>query len=276
MNCCKIKIIKMKTGFVLSLFTLFIVMACNMVTEKNKETNSPDISKAAERDDLSKDTIYNSKNLIIVRLSAHTYQHISFLNTNDFGRVSCNGMLVLKDNRAIVFDTPADDESSEELIKYVNQNLKSTIIAIIPTHFHDDCVGGMQAFNKHKIQSYASNKTIQFLKNKGNKYASLMKGFEDSLTLNVGKEKVIAQYFGEGHTKDNIIGYFPADSSMFGGCLIQELDATKGNLEDANTIEWPFTVLKLKRGFPNTTIIIPGHGKSGGKELLDYTETLFK
>lgn len=251
-------------------------MACNAITQKHKETNTSKILKSDVRNDLSRDTIYKSINLILVRLSDHTYQHISFLNTNDFGRVECNGMLVINDSQSIIFDTPADDESSEELINYVTQNLKSKIIAVIPTHFHEDCVGGISTFNKHKIQSYASNLTIQLLKKKGDKHANLMNGFDDSLTLSLGNKKVIAKYFGEGHTKDNIVGYFPTDNVMFGGCLIKELGAKKGNLEDANIKEWSFTVLKLKEGFPKAKIIIPGHGKSGGTELLDYTETLFK
>lgn len=63
---------------------------------------------------------------------------------------------------------------------------------------------------------------------------------------------------------------------MFGGCLIKELDATKGFLGDANVSEWSNTVEKVKHQFPNVQIVIPGHGKIGGKDLLDYTIKLFK
>ncbi len=94
--------------------------------------------------------------------------------------------------------------------------------------------------------------------------------------MNVGDKKVYAEYFGEGRTKDNIIGYFPEDNAMFGGCLIKELDAKKGNLEDANIKEWPETVRKLKQKYPQTKIVIPGHGKPGGTELFDYTINLFE
>lgn len=220
--------------------------------------------------------IYKTGNLTIRRLSKHVYQHTSFLNTEDFGRVACNGMLVVNENQAVIFDTPADNESSGELINYVTRNLKSKITAIIPTHFHEDCVAGLEKFNEYHIPSYGSNKTIKLLKNKGNKYAALIKGFDDSLTLNIGDKKLYAEYFGEGHTKDNIIGYFPVDNAIFGGCLIKELGANKGNLGDANIKEWPQAVQKLKQKYPQANIVIPGHGKSGGTELFDYTIKLFK
>ncbi|MDZ7613831.1 MAG: hypothetical protein U5K51_09100 [Flavobacteriaceae bacterium] len=49
--------------------------------------------------------------------------------------------------------------------------------------------------------------------------------FNESLTLSIGNKKVNAEYFGEGHTKDNIVGYFPNENAVFGGCLIKEVGA---------------------------------------------------
>ena len=268
--------IRTKFWFSLSIFMVFSVTACNAIIEKIEETNTSKIAKSDESNDLINDTIYKSNNLKIVKLSDHTYQHISYLNTDDFGRVGCNGMIVINENQSIIFDTPTDDESSEELINYVTNNLKSKIMAIIPTHFHNDCVGGIAVFDKHQIQAYTSNLTIQLLKKENNKSADGMKGFDDSLSLPLGDKKVIAKYLGEGHTKDNIVGYFPAENVLFGGCLIKEEGAGKGYLGDANIKEWPSTVSKVKNQFPDVKIVIPGHGESGGINLLNYTEALFK
>ena len=257
-------------------FLLFFMMSCNDNKNKNEKENTSKISASTQRAEFRKDTIFKTENLILVRLTPHVFQHVSFLNTNDFGRVECNGMVVLNDSQAIIFDTPTNDTSSEELINFLTQKLKSKIIAVIPTHFHDDCVGGMQTFKLYQIPAYASSKTIKLLKENGNKYADYFKGFNDSLELNVGDKSVIAKYFGEGHTKDNITGYFPADKALFGGCLIKELNANKGFLGDANVAAWPSTVANLKQAYPIAKIVIPGHGKPGGLELLDYTEKLFQ
>ena len=219
--------------------------------------------------------VYETEHLIIHRLSNHIFEHQSFLTTNDFGKVKCNGMIVVNNNEAIIFDTPADNKSSQELIDYARK-AKWDIKAIIPTHFHEDCVAGLETFEKNGISGYASNQTIKQLKNKGKKHIEILKGFDNTLTLELGNEKVYALYFGEGHTTDNVVGYFPGDKAVFGGCLIKEAGASKGNLEDANLAAWPATVRKVKQAYPDVQIIIPGHGKSGGTELFDYTIKLFE
>jgi len=92
----------------------------------------------------------------------------------------------------------------------------------------------------------------------------------------VGNKKVYAKFFGEGHTADNIIGYYPNDEILFGGCLIKQLGAKKGNLADANTSKWSKTVQKVKIKYPQIKTVIPGHGEPGGIDLFDYTIRLFE
>lgn len=220
--------------------------------------------------------VYKTDELIIKQLSEHIFLHTSFLQTQDYGNVPCNGMIVINKNEAVIFDSPSTDKSSEELVKFLKNDLKTTIKALIPTHFHEDCVGGLEIFNQYNIPSYASTKTITFLDKKGRKFSKPIKSFDRKLTLKVGGEKVYAEYFGEGHTSDNVIGNFPKDKAIFGGCLIKEVGATKGYLGDANVNSWSETVMKIKQNYPSTKIVIPGHGENGGTELFDYTITLFK
>lgn len=218
--------------------------------------------------------IYRSNDLIVTQITENSFVHISFLQTNDFGNVPCNGLIVRNNNEVIIFDTPTNDKSSEELINWIQETLKCKINAIIPGHFHDDCLGGLKAFHNNNIPSYANYKTIEFAKEINS--AVPKNGFKDSLTLKVGDENVIVKFFGEGHTKDNIVGYFPIENVMFGGCLIKEINASKGYLGDANVADWSATVEKVKKEYPDVKIIIPGHGEYGDKKLLDYTINLFK
>lgn len=218
--------------------------------------------------------VYKSKDLIITQIAKNSFEHTSFKQTNDFGYVPCNGLFVRSNNEVIIFDTPTNDKSSEDLIKWIKETLHCQINAIIPTHFHDDCLGGLKAFHDKNIASYANFKTVELAKE--NSYVVPKNSFKDSLNLKVGDENIIVKYFGEGHTKDNIVGYFPSENVMFGGCLIKEIDASKGYLGDANVADWSSTVEKIKKEYPNVKIIVPGHGKYGNIKLLDYTIKLFK
>ena len=234
----------------------FLILGC-------KSTKTTDNDKSTK-----------SQTLELRKIADHAYQHISYLETQSFGKVDCNGMIFFDKNEAVIFDTPSTTAASVELITWVEKNLKCKVKAIIPTHFHADCLGGLEEFHKRGIPSYANNLTIKMAEL--NHYTIAQNGFDGLLELPMGDKKVLAQYFGEGHTKDNVIGYFPDEKIIFGGCLIKEIGAGKGNLEDANVKDWASTVAKLKAQYPHTKVIVPGHGKVGGTELLDYTIKMFE
>ncbi|MDR2918409.1 MAG: subclass B1 metallo-beta-lactamase [Tannerella sp.] len=221
-----------------------------------------------------KKEVYKSETLSINRISEHVYEHISYLDTESYGKVSCNGMIISSNNEAVVFDTPTNDTTSLELINWITKTLNNKIIAVIPTHYHEDNLGGLNEFHKHGIPSYAYQKTIQITKEINSPQPQ--HSFDPLFELKAGNEKVIAEFLGEGHTCDNIIGYFPAENIMFGGCLIKSMGSGKGNLEEANPEDWPGSVKKVKSKYPETKLIIPGHGESGGPELFDYTIKLFE
>jgi metallo-beta-lactamase class B len=218
-------------------------------------------------------TGFTSDQIVIEKVADQVYRHSSFLQTRDFGRVSCNGMIVVGGNEAIIFDTPVDDPSSAALLDWIRDSLMVRVKAVIPTHFHEDCVGGLNEFHKRDIPSYASKNTILWAAER--KFPVPQTGFDSLWQTQVGGKAVVADFAGEGHTRDNIIGYFPSSKVMFGGCLVKEVGAGKGNLADANVSEWSGTIAKLKTKYPDMQFVIPGHGKSGGVELLDYTFELF-
>jgi metallo-beta-lactamase class B len=215
----------------------------------------------------------NEKELAFYKIKKNAFVHISFLQTQTWGKVGCNGMIFIYKNQAFIFDTPTDNETSEVLIKTLEeQNIK--IKGVVVNHFHNDCLGGLEAFHKKGIKSYASEKTIE-LARKDNVTIPQF-GFKENLTLKIGKKEIVNQFLGEAHTQDNIISFIPSENIMFGGCMVKELNAGKGFLGDANENEWSNTIKNVKKAFPSTQFIIPGHGKPGGQELLDYTIALFE
>ena len=217
---------------------------------------------------------YASENLKVDQLSPNSYRHLTYLQTDDWGKVGCNGMIVTAGDEALIFDTPTNEADAKELIEYVENTLGKKVAGVVATHFHDDCVGGLNEFHSRGIPSYAYSLTIPLAEKEGNQVPQL--GFDSEKELKVGNSLVTLKWVGEGHTRDNIVAYFPDEKVLFGGCLVKEVGANKGYLGDANEAEWSNTIHKVKGLFPDVKVIIPGHGKTGGMELLDYTEELFR
>lgn len=217
--------------------------------------------------------VYRSPWLEVEQISPHTFVHRSFLQTDDFGKVSCNGMLIQVGEEVIIFDSPTANESSQELIAWVQEELGSKLVAIVPTHFHNDCLGGLQAFHEEGVPSHAHDLTLELAA--ASRATVPQHGFTHATEFMVGGKEVWVSFFGEGHTRDNVVGYFPQDQVLFGGCLIKELNASKGYLGDANVEAWPKTVQKVKDAFPQVNRVVPGHGQVGDESLLDYTIRLF-
>ena len=50
--------------------------------------------------------VYKSKELIITQITQNTFVHTSYKQTDEFGNVPCNGLIVRKGTETIIFDTP--------------------------------------------------------------------------------------------------------------------------------------------------------------------------
>ena len=216
---------------------------------------------------------YTSPSLQVKPLSPHTYVHITYLSIRNYGVFPCNGMIAVDGGEAMVFDTPTKDSVAVELIDFIENELHCSIKGVVINHFHDDCLGGLKAFHDRDIPSYANMTTIDFAKKDSAEIP--LYGFKDQLELKVGELSIHNEFFGAGHSRDNIVSLIPQDSVLFGGCMIKEVGAGKGNLADADIGQWPLTVEKIKAEYPTLKYIIPGHGATGGMELLDYTVEMF-
>ena len=78
----------------------------------------------------------------ILKLSDNLYLHRSFLETQSWGKVGANGLILIKNNEALLIDTPWNNEQTERLDKWISNSLHATIKTVIPTHWHEDRMGG--------------------------------------------------------------------------------------------------------------------------------------
>ena len=217
--------------------------------------------------------IYSSPTLKVRQLTDHTYQHISYLQTESWGKVGCNGMIYVHKGQAMVFDTPTNDSASVELIGMIRDELEAKVKAVVVNHFHDDCLGGLQAFHDAGIKSYTQAQTPALAEKDG--AVIPQKTFDEELELKLKGASVILYHPGPAHATGNIVAYIPSEKVLFGGCMVKADGAGKGYLGDANVTTWTTSIRKVKFRFPDLVTVVPGHGKAGNLGLLLYTMEMF-
>src|SRR5687767_13925095 len=188
--------------------------------------------------------------LEIIQLSKNAYLHVSWVTMAPYGRFSDNGLIYINNKEAVVMDTPMNDTLSGLLLDWFSKTFPGvTIKAVVINHFHDDCLGGLRSFHERGISSYANYMTNESIKS--DSVVKPQQTFTGMQTLRIGKQNIENRYFGEAHSKDNIVTWIPSEKILFGGCMIKALDAGRGNLADANLKQWSATVQRVKAAYGN-------------------------
>ncbi len=214
-----------------------------------------------------------NKGIEFERLTEHIWLHTTYTDYPGYGRTPANGLIVVDGATAAMIDTPWNDEQTGLIFDWAEQTLHVAIKHIIVGHAHEDCLGGLAEAHRRGAASYSLDRTQKLAKSAG--YAIPQKGFAESLTVTLEKTELILNYFGGGHTVDNIVVWIPSEKTLFGGCLVKAAGSKNlGNTADADLKGWPETVKKVIAAFPDAEIIVPGHGAPGGQELLTLTLAL--
>ncbi len=216
------------------------------------------------------DKIFIDDDIQLINLQDSIFVHVSWENSEKFGRFPSNGMLVIKNGQAIMIDTPMDNEKTKKLTEYLKDSMQVELIKLIIGHFHDDCLGGLGYIQSKGIESIANSMTIDKCKELGLLIPST--SFTDSLIFDFNGEQIVCRFFGGGHTFDNITVWIPSKKILFGGCLIKSYNSKElGNLADAVVDDWDTTIKNLMNKYKDIKTVIPGHGDFGGAELLINT-----
>lgn len=223
----------------------------------------------------SQDTMKISKDIYLLKLSETTFIHVSWHSDPEWGKFTCNGMLVIKNGEAALFDTPMTDSLTRKLVYFIEDSLNAKIKYFVPNHWHNDCTSGIDIIDSLGALTISSEKTKDISKMKN--IITAKKTFSDTLTFNLKGKKIELSYMGEAHSTDNIIAWLEDEKILFGGCMVRALESkSKGNLSDANEEEWPKTLKKVKKKYKEAKTVIPGHGNYGDINLLKHSIDLTK
>lgn len=214
----------------------------------------------------------DSNYIELSKINEDIWIHTSYQQYEGY-RTPSNGLIVITSEGTVLIDTPWSNDQTKELIKLLKEEYKEEIELAIITHAHTDRIGGIDTLLEHKIDVRSTKLTEEEADKNGFQKPSPV--LDNNPLIEVGDTSIEVYYPGEGHTIDNITVWLPEYKVLFGGCLIKSLSSRDlGSIADANVSQWPESVQNVKDKYPDTKVVIPGHGKSGGVELIDHTLNL--
>ncbi len=210
-------------------------------------------------------TINVSDKLILTQLTENT-----FIHTCD----NSNGLIYINEGQALIVSTPDSDIETQNLIDWVIKEHNAKIVGYVIDRWHPDAMEGLDIVQKNGIKTYSYELTRQIAKDKGLPIPKI--GFDPKSEIQVGEEKVICHFLGEAHTKDGIVVWIPNEQILFGGNEIRSFNGWVGNIGDASLDKWSETAIRVKNEYGSAKVVVPGHGRYGGVELIDYTIKLYE
>jgi glyoxylase-like metal-dependent hydrolase (beta-lactamase superfamily II) len=218
-----------------------------------------------------------SDELQIRQLAPDLWEHTSWHLLDGNRPYPSNGLIVRDGDSVTLIDTAWGVEPTRQLIDWIDATLKLPIAHVIPTHFHDDRIGGWPELAVRDIVLAQSPRTQALAAGKqiSAPHDPVLDGLTQGKAAQIGAIEVF--YPGPAHSGDNLVVWFPKYQLLFGGCMIKSMSAAAlGNVADADPAHWPQAVRNIQARYPQIRTVIPGHFESGGPELLDHTLALLR
>lgn len=195
--------------------------------------------------------------------------YTTYFDLPDLGRYPANGLIAIDNKEAMLIDLPWTDEQTDILFDWAEKQ-EAQVKVVVPTHFHQDCMGGLAEAHRRGAMSYGLDKTIKIAREKGLPVPQIP--YQARTMVHCGATVALMTYKGPGHTTDNVVAWLPRQGILFGGCLIKSMDSESlGNTVDGDLAAYPLTIRKVLGDYARAKIVVPGHGDWGGPELLEHT-----
>lgn len=222
------------------------------------------------------ETVKLADDVQIEKLQDGVWRHITVSNYPGLGLVPANGLIVAGDTNVIMVDTGWTPEQTRKILDWIENDLHKKTTCVVVTHAHADRMGGITESMRRHLLTVSSRRTAMLARTAGLPVPE--KTFDEKLDLPSGPEPLVQlEYPGAGHTVDNIVAWLPRQKILFGGCLIKAAkDESPGYTKDADLNEWPRTVARIEKDFPDTKMVVPGHGDVGDRNLLPHTIELIQ
>lgn len=249
--------------------SMAVAMLMSVACGAGRPAAEPEAATAAE----PRASAEPALDIAVEQLAGPVWIHRSRFETDSWGLVEANGLVVFGERGAVLVDTAWTPAQARWLLDWIERESGREALAVIVTHSHGDRSAGIGEALARGIPVHGSQGTAELLRQRGEPAPSQV--FEDELELDLGGVALEAFYPGPGHTADNSVVYVADQAVLFGGCLIRAAATDDlGNVADADVAAWPETMRRLIERYGSARRVVPGHGAVGDAALLEHTRDL--
>jgi glyoxylase-like metal-dependent hydrolase (beta-lactamase superfamily II) len=176
-----------------------------------------------------------------------------------------NSGILVTDKAVVVIDTKMGGDA-ESLFKLAREKAKGKTILVINTHYHGDHVNGNHFYKGSRI--YIGNYNRAFLQKEVDSDDMPTDFVKDSLVLDLGNETIMLYDLGQAHTFHDMVVYLKNRKVLFSGDLIfHHINPFLKNESGADVDKWMAALTVILNKF-ELEKVVPGHGATGGKEMV--------
>lgn len=250
------------------------LLACVMLASLSACLSMPKDEYRATESDLVQQRVEFGE-VVLSRISDRLWMHTSYLDLPGTGPIASNGLIVLREDDAILVDTAWTEPQTEDILRYAAAVLDRPVRQAVITHFHQDKMGGIGALHRAGVETWAHALTNELAPTVDFEPARNVIAFgADGFATGPARAALgpmTVFYPGPGHTRDNItVGI--EDEFAFGGCLIKgEKSRSLGNLEDSDVANYADAARRFGAAFPDASIIVMSHSAPEGRGAIRHT-----
>ncbi len=185
-----------------------------------------------------------------------------------------NSGILTSDSLVLIVDTKMDD-AAKTFHEEVKQIAGTRPIIIINTHVHKDHTGGNKLFKGQTIMAGGNYDKAFWISDAGEQSLPA-EWVKDSMTIKVGNEIVTVLNLGfSAHTQSDVVVYLNNRKLIFTGDLVlNKKSPAMFKKYDASSSGYMKAFDLMEKQFDIKTVV-PGHGDTGGVEIIDNFRQFF-
>lgn len=184
-----------------------------------------------------------------------------------------NSGILESENLLMVIDTKMGG-SAKELYALAKQKAGKRPILVVNTHVHGDHTGGNKYYTGARILAGTYDEKLWREQNGQENMPT--EWLKDSIGIPMDDEMVSIVNMGQAHTFSDVVIYFHKRKMLFAGDLIQyKMHPFLNPVTGCKALNYSVALNRIQKTFDIQTLV-PGHGPTGGMELLTTFQQYFR